>query len=129
MEACNYQKNSYDKFNDLSSNSFELEVSGLDAINNSIENIIIIPKYDIVGKPSLFGGLDKYLFELIDDVTMDIIKTEVMAILKKYEPRINTQNVIFNDAPNNDVIEIQVEWKLSDEIDNTLYTTIIEVGK
>ena len=73
----------YKDFNNLSN-----AVTDLQAIKNSIKNILLTPKGSLPGKPDFGSDLYKVLFSQMDHLTESMAKRFVKEALRKYEDRI-----------------------------------------
>ena len=74
--------------------------TGVDAIKQSVKNILFLNKFEKPFNFDLDAGLKNYLFELFDPILGNEIKKDITNILKKYEPRINVTdtNIVFDEA-------------------------------
>jgi phage baseplate assembly protein W len=68
-------------------------LTDIDAIKNSIRNILLSNRYDRPFQPDLGAGLRDLLFEPADTFTRFAIKQNIEHALKKYEPRVNQVKV------------------------------------
>lgn len=73
----------YKDFNNLSNVDTDLQ-----AIKNSIKNILLTPKGSLPGKPEFGSDLYKVLFSQMDHLTESMAKRFVKEALRKYEDRI-----------------------------------------
>ena len=63
------------------------------AIKEAVLNLLSTEVGSRPMHPTYGIGLDRYLFEPIDDITADLISFEVQLGLERFEPRINNINV------------------------------------
>lgn len=87
--------------------------TGLNAIKNSIKNILLTPRGSLPGKPRFGSDLYKVVFQPLDPLTMAIAKNYVMEALTEYEDRINVRRVEIrrDDAFNKLLIDINFTYK------------------
>ena len=87
--------------------------TGLNAIKNSIKNILLTPRGSLPGKPRFGSDLYKVVFQPLDPLTMAIAKNYVMEALTEYEDRINVRRVDIrrDDAFNKLLIDINFTYK------------------
>jgi len=79
-----------------------LTSTSIQAINNSIDNILFTKKGTKLGEPEFGTNIDQALFSQIDTITENILYNEIYDSLSKYEPRIIINSInIFSDADNN----------------------------
>lgn len=88
--------------------SLDGSATGLNAIKNSIKNILMTPKGSVPGKPRFGSDLFKIVFQSLDPLTMAIAKNYVMEALVEFEDRIDVKRVDIrrDDAFNKLVIDI-----------------------
>ena len=87
--------------------------TGLNAIKNSIKNILLTPRGSLPGKPRFGSDLYKVVFQPLDPLTMAIAKNYVMEALTEFEDRINVRRVDIrrDDAFNKLLIDINFTYK------------------
>lgn len=83
-------------------------LTDIDAIKNSVRNILLSNKYDRPFQPYLGAGLRNFLFEPADQFTKFAIKQNITHALVKYEPRINgiSVNVQYEEGEDRFVIVV-----------------------
>ena len=93
--------------------SLHSNATGLNAINNSIKNILLTPRGSLPGKPRFGSDLFKVVFRPLDPLTMAIAKNYVMEALTEFEDRINVRRVELrrDDAFNKLLIDIVFTYK------------------
>lgn len=86
-------------------------VEDLDAIRNAIKNILLTKKGSLPGKPEFGSNLYYYLFEPLDHIIIQNIKTDLETCLRKYEPRIQVINIEIEDDEAFHRIDISITFK------------------
>lgn len=77
----------------------------IEAIKNSIRNIVTINKYSIPGNPEFGSDIYGMLFEPNDILTYDLIEDILREEIEQREPRVIVQEISFTtDSVNNRVI-------------------------
>jgi phage baseplate assembly protein W len=89
-----------------------------DAIMASMGNILATPTGSVPGHPEFGCGMDKYLFEQIDLLTVQMIKEEVQYALARWEPRIKVLDVEVKEDLDYNRIDIKVIFSILNEPDN-----------
>ena len=76
--------------------------TSLDAIQNSISNIIFTSRGEKVGDPEFGSDLKKLLFRPMDKITEHLLGSEIRDSIDRYEDRIdiNSINVIADEENN-----------------------------
>jgi phage baseplate assembly protein W len=80
----------------------------LDAVKNSVRNLLLTNRYERPFQPAIGGNLQRYLFEPADQFTLFAISQDIRLTLENYEPRIDQVNVIadFNEDDNEYLITL-----------------------
>ena len=80
----------------------------IDAINNSIRNILLTRKGSVPGKPTFGSDLWNIIFEPMNHLTESIAKNIAFEALAEFEPRIRVKDVLFErvEAFNKIILEI-----------------------
>jgi uncharacterized protein len=80
----------------------------IEAINNSIRNILNTPKGSVPGNPTFGSDLEGVLFEVIDDITFSLIQNIIIDELEKWEERITIQEVNLNSIIDDGQISVNI---------------------
>jgi len=93
------------------------------AIRNSLLNIFTVQKGEVAGKPEFGNPLNFKVFDLFDYFNASLMRSQIINIVEKYEPRVTIQDVVINELPEYNRIIIQVQY--SYVIDNSIrYDTL-----
>ena len=84
------------------------------AINNSIKNILLTRIGSVPGKPDFGSNVLNTIFELLDGVTSDFVKRDIMNAILKWEPRISLKDITVDIMPefNKLVVNITYEYNM-----------------
>ena len=89
------------------------------AVNNSIRNIIATPVGSMPGHPEFGSGVSKYLFELLDPLTEELIKSEIEYAMDRWERRIKIITIdIISDMDYNRIL-IKMYYVIKNDPDRT----------
>ena len=80
----------------------------IEAINNSIRNILNTPKGSVPGNPTFGSDLEGVLFEVIDDITFSLIQNIIIDELEKWEERITIKEVNLNSIIDDGQISVNI---------------------
>lgn len=70
------------------------------AVKQAVINLIMMEPYDIPMHPELSSGIHAMLFEPDNHITKEIIKSLIIQILTKAEPRIRVNDIILESITN-----------------------------
>lgn len=85
----------------------------IEAINNSIRNILNTPKGSVPGNPTFGSDLEGVLFEVIDDITFSLIQNIIIDELEKWEERITIQEVNLNSIIDDGQISVNIIYTVN----------------
>lgn len=83
-----------------------------EAVKRSIRNLVLMNKYDKPFKPEIDSRITRLLFEPATPITAVVLRSNIIDILNRYEPRakINDVMVVFNDEKN--MFEVSISFML-----------------
>lgn len=85
----------------------------LDAIKNSVKNLVLSGPNDRLFHPELGCGLGALLFELVDIFTVISIRNEIIRVLVDHEPRISGIVVDAVDMPDENAYRITIAFSVT----------------
>jgi phage baseplate assembly protein W len=105
--------------NDFTSNPVTGDISvkkDLDAIKQSLRNLLLLNKFDKPFKPQIDVGLYDLLFENFPDpVFQTIISQKINYIISEYEPRVEVQKVEVENRYEDNMLTIDITFTLKNE--------------
>lgn len=102
-------------------------VSDEKAIDNAIKNILLTRRGSMPGKPRFGSDLYKVVFEQIDHITVDLIKTFIIDAISEFEPRVNITNIKITDVPEFNRVTASITYGYNIEGNNITNTTTISL--
>lgn len=112
--------------------SDEIELSrGEDDVEEAIRIILGTAKGERVMRPDFGCGIHEYVFATVNATTLNLIETSVEEALRKWEPRIEVQDV---DTSTEDLdrgkLLISIDYRIKDSNDefNLVYPFYLEEG-
>ena len=85
----------------------------LDAVKNSVKNLVLSGPNDRLFHPELGCGLGALLFELADIFTVISIRNEIIRVLVDHEPRISGIVVDAVDMPDENAYRITIAFSVT----------------
>jgi phage baseplate assembly protein W len=97
-----------------------------EAVKRAIRNLVMMKKYDKPFKPQIDARLTRLLFEPATPMTAVMIRSNIIDILNRYEPRakINDVIAIFNEDTN--TFEVTISFMLLNTKENSKVFVTIE---
>lgn len=90
-------------------------VFDIDAINNSITNILTTQRGTVPGKPRFGSDLNTALFNQLDHITEGVIKTSIVNALNEFEPRILVNSVKIKSIPEYNKVVVDINYDYLDK--------------
>lgn len=69
-------------------------VSNEKSITQSLKTLMFYNYYDVPFQPKLGSNIRAKLFDLISDITSDLIKSDIKILIENYEPRVEVIDII-----------------------------------
>jgi phage baseplate assembly protein W len=101
-------------------------VINVDAVKNSVKNIILTTPGEKPFDPTFGCSLRKYLFEPADAITKSLIRQEIEYSLQLHEPRIRVNEIIISEQPDNNTLAITLDITVVNTQQNVDLTIILE---
>lgn len=112
----------YSDYSDLSL-SFKLHpkyadvrpLSGIDAIKNSVKNILLTSKGERPFNPFFGCSLKSFLFELANSDTISSMREEIYQAIEDHEPRVKIRDVTITDNSERNAYDINMTLLIIEE--------------
>lgn len=91
------------------------EQDDIQAIKNSIRNIITTPKGTLPGDPEFGSRLNEILFSQIDGVSKSLQKSFVEEALYRYEPRVTLKQFDIDEIPEYNRVNLKLSFDFLDK--------------
>ena len=93
----------------------------MDAIKQSVKTIVLTPLGSRLFEPDFGTGVKQYLFEFLDEATLNNIKAVITNAITKYEPRVKVDSVDVKAFPETNEMSIDITYLISElqEYDTT----------
>lgn len=99
----------------------------IEAVKNSIINIVLTGNFERPFQPRFGANIRQYLFENLDDNTLDTIHTVIASIVDIYEPRAQVLGVYVDEADmDNNKLAITIKFTMISTGQVADVTTVLE---
>ena len=85
-----------------------LLLKGVNAVVQSVINLVMTNHYDRPFHPEIGGNVRKLLFELADATTANLLSNEITNVIKNFEKRAQVIDVNVQSDPNNNGYNITI---------------------
>ena len=89
-----------------------LTLKNEDAIKRSVQNLVRIIRGEVFFNELLGTRISGSLFELANTDYVDPMKTEIETVIKNFEPRVKNLNVDFNSFPDQNAVEVIINYEI-----------------
>jgi len=91
-------------------NSVGTDVSDVDAIRNSLRNILTTQRGSVPGRPRFGCDLYRVIFSPLDHLTETLAKSYIRESINEFEPRVILKNIVFRRAEEFNKLIINLEF-------------------
>jgi len=92
----------------------------IDAVKNSIRNIVLTAKGERPFNPEFGSGVGALLFELADGATAAAIESEITAAIIRWEPRVTDIFTRVDDEHERNAYRVQVAFTMNGQLEVTI---------
>lgn len=85
-----------------------------EAIKKSIRNLVSYDEYDAPFQPDKGGNVRGLLFENFGPITTDYLRSKLLELIEKYEPRVKVDEVTVFQKPDQNRLDVTIEYTIVD---------------
>ena len=89
-----------------------LALKNEDAIKRSVQNLVRTIRGEVFFNELLGTRISGSLFELANDDYIDPMKTQIETVISNFEPRVRLTNVDFQTFPDENAIEVTINYDI-----------------
>lgn len=112
-------------FNAHPSTSDVVRKTNDDAVKQSLKNLLLTKHYERPFHPEIGCQIHSLLFENWDPIIERTMQQTISDLVKKFEPRVQLKRVDINPMPNDNGIEIIIEYQLVNSDKPVRFTTAL----
>lgn len=91
-------------------------LTDIDAVKNSIRNLVLSEIYDRPFQPELGTRISSSLFENGNPLLYDIIKSDIENVIRQYEPRISKITADVADTLDQNALRVNIYFVLNNDL-------------
>lgn len=95
------------------------------AVKQAIKNLITTNFYEKPFQPSFGANVSALLFDLADDETSYEIETACKVAIERYEPRAKVLNILAKVQPDNNLVEVNITFRVISTYEEVTFQTIL----
>ena len=97
------------------------------AILFAVKNLVLTNFYERLFHSEIGSPVNQLLFDLVDDPQFSIvIRRTILDVLKIYEPRVDVEDVVVLDSPDNNKVYVKVHVKVKNTLTQLKANIILE---
>ena len=102
----------YTNFDKHPINNTLLRKTNVDAVKQSIRNLLLTDKGERLFQPNLGGNIRAMLFENITPQTFVTMRDHIKDVLAAHEPRADVLDVVISDTSNSHEVQVQIVFAI-----------------
>jgi phage baseplate assembly protein W len=96
------------------------------AVIASVRNLLLTNFYERPFQPNVGSNLDKLLFEPVNDLTANILETEIRNVINNYEPRAKIDSLQITSNPNQASFSVYLRFYIGNNTTPTAVNLILQ---
>jgi hypothetical protein len=96
------------------------------AVIASVRNLLMTNFYERPFQPNLGSNVDKLLFEPVNDLTANILATEIRNVINNYEPRVSIDLLEITSNPNQASFSVYLRFYIGNNTTPTAVNLILQ---
>jgi len=96
------------------------------AVIRSVRYLLLTKNYERPFQPNIGSRIDQLLFESIDFLTAQDLKSEIETTLNNHEPRVRLIQVTVDEQPDNNSYSVGIEFFVGNNVQPTAINLILE---
>lgn len=85
-----------------------------EAIKKSIRNLVSYNEYEVPFQPDKGGNVRGLLFENFGPITTDYLRSKLLELIEKYEPRVKVESVVVFQKPDQNRLDVTIDYTIVD---------------
>jgi phage baseplate assembly protein W len=96
------------------------------AVLRSVRNLIFTNFYERPFQPKLGSNVNKLLFEQVDDITSNLLSTEIRNVIQNFEPRVSVNTIQVTPNPDNNAYTVSVSFFIGNNTSPTAVNLLLQ---
>lgn len=85
-----------------------------EAIKKSIRNLVSYNEYEAPFQSDKGGNVRGLLFENFGPITTDYLRSKLLELIEKYEPRVKVESVVVFQKPDQNRLDVTIDYTIVD---------------
>lgn len=96
------------------------------AVIRSVRNLLLTKNYERPFQPSIGSRIEQMLFEPVDFLTAQSLRSEIESVIKNHEPRVQIDSILVNADPDNNAYSVSLQFFIGNNVEPTAINLILE---
>lgn len=96
------------------------------AVIRSIRNLLLTKNYERPFQPNIGSGVEMMLFEPVDFLTAQSLRSEIQSVIENFEPRARIESILVTADPDNNTYDVSLQFFIGNNVEPTAINLILE---
>jgi phage baseplate assembly protein W len=96
------------------------------AVIRSVRNLLLTRNYERPFQPSLGSRVNQMLFEPVDFLTSQSLRSEIESVITNFEPRAKIDSILVTADPDNNLYNVSLQFFIGNNVEPTAINLILE---
>lgn len=96
------------------------------AVVRSIRNLLLTRNYERPFQPNIGSKINMMLFEPVDFLTSQSLRSEIETVIENFEPRAKIDSILVTADPDNNLYNVSLQFYVGNNVEPTAINLILE---
>lgn len=96
------------------------------AVIRSVRNLLLTKNYERPFQPNIGSRVQQMLFDPIDFLTAQSLRSEIESVISNHEPRVKIDSILVNADPDNNAYNVTLQFFIGNNVEPTAINLILE---
>lgn len=96
------------------------------AVIRSVRNLLLTRNYERPFQPTIGSRVGQLLFEPVDFLTSQSLRSEIESVITNNEPRVKIDSILVNADPDNNSYNVSLQFFIGNNVEPTAINLILE---
>lgn len=96
------------------------------AVIRSVRNLLLTKNYERPFQPTIGSRVNQMLFEPIDFLTAQSLRSEIESVITNNEPRVKIDSILVNADADNNAYNVTLQFFIGNNVEPTAINLILE---
>ena len=101
-------------------------VTNVESVKRAMINLLMTSHYERPFHPEIGGNIRELLFEPFTQFTEELLQIAIIEVIENFEPRVVLKDVRINAKPDENGVEVTIEFFIENQATPVTITTFLE---